>query len=408
MNEIKLIKDKKVFYILFSIFFIALTVRLGYFFSGNQRAVSNLFFILSFPVILFVFNREIKISINNSMVFITFMIVFLFFWNVNLQYLYSYPESSYYKNNPFLFNAKVLNNFIYILSVYFSFSLFFKNITNYKKLWGIFRLSILPCLTLLSVEFYVRIFNPTLLNLNDFILNKVKNSNIENLGVDNFYSFKFASIMFGDSNFIPLFLMPLFVLFLIKKNKDKYDFIILFLISFFVVFSFSRAGIASLIVVVVVVSYLSTKKTVNLVFKSIFYFIVCLFVFISVYSIVLHDASFITKIKIFDDLSTVFNKSITVALFGFGPGVGGFEYSYEVGLYAHTLLAILLGEVGIIGIIIYLSIYLFIVLKNKYNIVFMIPLFTLGLSYYEPWEALNVLSIMYFNYLYFNKDTIFN
>ncbi|HIF9244530.1 TPA: hypothetical protein ACX6Q3_003187 [Photobacterium damselae] len=408
MNEIKLRNDRALLYFIFSICVLALTTRLGYFFSGNQRAISNLFFVIILPIVFFIFNDELKIKKIKIVFFLLFLTVLIFFWNLNLQYLYSFPDSSYYKSNPFLFNIKVLNNFLYLTSIYIIFSFLFKNIRDYNKLWRKFRRFLLPCLIILSVEFYIRIFNPTLINLNTYVLNKVQGTNISNLNVDNFYSFKFASIMFGDSNFIPLFLAPLFILFCIKKNKDRYDKFILLLMFFFVVFSFSRAGIASFILIFLICRYMSTKKLLNWVFKSIFYVMIFSTIGIVAYNTILNDPSFMTKIKIFDDLLTVFDKPITVALFGFGPSIGGFEYSYGVGYYAHTLLAILLGEIGILGIIIYLSFYIIVMCKNRFNFIFLIPLFTMGFSYYEPWEGLIIFSILFFNYLYINKETIFN
>src|SRR5690606_17583947 len=93
------------------------------------------------------------------------------------------------------------------------------------------------------------------------------------------------------------------------------------------------------------------------------------------------DGSFLTKLQILDGLSGFFQQDLDVALFGLGYEVGGYLYSYMSGGYAHIHLAILLGELGLIGTMVYFAYWYFIRVQSGSRVVYLfIPFLIVGFS----------------------------
>ena len=64
---------------------------------------------------------------------------------------------------------------------------------------------------------------------------------------------------------------------------------------------------------------------------------------------------------------------------------GAYLYSYEEGAYAHAVLPMLMGQVGLIGLVVYIVFFILygrLVARNYLIIYF--PIFLIGLSYLHP------------------------
>jgi hypothetical protein len=99
------------------------------------------------------------------------------------------------------------------------------------------------------------------------------------------------------------------------------------------------------------------------------------------------DGSFSTKLQILDGLSGFFDQKMEVALIGLGYEIGGYLYSYTSGGYAHIHLAILLGELGLIGTLVYFGYWCMIgVLQGPKILYIFLPFLIVGFSLADPWE----------------------
>jgi len=86
---------------------------------------------------------------------------------------------------------------------------------------------------------------------------------------------------------------------------------------------------------------------------------------ILVFLLLQKDASFRSKIVIFDGLKKINSFNFENQLFGFGFGNGEFIYSYRKGDYGHLHIALLLGQEGIIGVIMFITFLLFSLVSSK-------------------------------------------
>ncbi|HFT1527996.1 TPA: hypothetical protein ACHWKK_001949 [Providencia stuartii] len=223
-----------------------------------------------------------------------------------------------------------------------------------------------------------------------------------------FYSFKYSSILFFDSNYVGL--IALMIVFILKYIHFSSAIIKTSLLEFIavslLVLSFSRSAI--LVVIIFYFYYyfvLSSHRNVrfiSIVLLGILITISPLFIMDSN----IQDVSFDTKVQIMLSLYNKFDEIPAVQLlFGAGPVVGGYIFSYKDGEYAHALLPLIMGELGILGILIILFFYTYIILKlKKWGVMFLIVTFIPGLSLIDPYQIFYYWSIIAIFRAEYNKQ----
>lgn len=312
-----------------------------------------------------------------------FLSIFLLYFSLAHLYWVDSMESL----GPFLRNQF---HFVYILAGYF--------LTNYlatdlskDRIQTLVKFIIGLVLTVVSLETSLRYLMPTL-DLNsestDYLI-EIYTGAQQGLSLDTFYFFKMSSVMFFDSNYVGAFLLIFFALHLfvdyrsyLRRNLVSAIFLLL------IFFTLSRAAIFVIGLWLAFNFWNSRSFVPKWVFVIICVMASILTLFIIQDNVAFTDGSFITKIQILEGLSGFFEQDFPTALFGIGYEVGGYLYSYMSGGYAHIHLAILLGELGLIGTLIYFAYWYFIGIQSGSKVLYIfIPFFIVGLSLADPWEV---------------------
>lgn len=183
--------------------------------------------------------------------------------------------------------------------------------------------------------------------------------------ISSFYNFK-GNSFYSDTNFLALVIQnfALVCMFLYKKfNKKKYlkDY---FHLMLFALLTLSRSVILTQVMLLLFDFYYSKLKKGQF---ARFFLLTLIFSFslILVFFLLQQDASFRSKIVIFDGLKKINSFNFENQLFGFGFGKGEFIYSYRKGDYGHLHIALLLGQEGIVGIFMFLSFLFFSIISSK-------------------------------------------
>ncbi|OEE90367.1 hypothetical protein [Vibrio crassostreae] len=227
---------------------------------------------------------------------------------------------------------------------------------------------------LLVIDTVNRFVNPATLIETDFLMNE-----------GYYYRYKINSILGHDSNFNGLLINSLLCLCVVSlKSKliSLKTFILLAIcLTILCVLSLSKSAVISMLIV-----FLSLFFYRYLIRHSIFFFLALLFSTFLVYAIFYYlsinlelGPSFSTKVKIYSDTIEFLLEGSFDTVFG----VGIHQSEVVFGRYAHTLYSIFLSEVGVIGLILFLSVLLQILILTKgVAIIFYIPLFISGLSFF--------------------------
>ena len=87
-------------------------------------------------------------------------------------------------------------------------------------------------------------------------------------------------------------------------------------------------------------------------------------------------------------------------LFGYGLLDGGYAISYQEGKYAHALVPVLLGQIGIIGLLVYLISFTIMCFKSgTHGIVLLFSFLITGISLVDPWQIIYFWSALYMLHL---------
>lgn len=317
-----------------------------------------------------------------SKAIIFFLSIFLLYFSLAHLFWIDSMESL----GPFLRNQF---HFVYILAGYFLTQYLAKGLSK-KQIQTLVKVVIGLVLTVVSLETSLRYLMPTL-DLNsestDYLL-EIYTGAQQGLSFDTFYFFKMSSIMFFDSNYVGAFLLIFFGMhhFVNYESPLRKNLVsVIFLLLIF--FTLSRAAIF-VTGIWLAFNFWNSKAFVS---KWVFAISCVIASLISLFflqdSVAFSDGSFITKLQILEGLSVFFDQDLPTALFGLGYEVGGYLYSYMSGGYAHIHLAILLGELGLIGCLVYFAYWYFIGLQSGVRVLYIfIPFFIVGLSLADPWE----------------------
>jgi hypothetical protein len=177
------------------------------------------------------------------------------------------------------------------------------------------------------------------------------------------------SIAYSDTNFLGLHILNIFclTLFLRSYTNDtlwrKYSIILFFL----AMFTLSRSVIITSITILYLIHlyYFLKRKRYILILVE---FLVIILLSYNLYSYFLNnDGSFRSKLEILDGMENIYNYSLNNILCGFGFGKGEYAYSYVKGGYGHLHIAMIVGQYGILGVLLFLIffIYLFFLTNGK-------------------------------------------
>lgn len=207
--------------------------------------------------------------------------------------------------------------------------------------------------------------------------------------LQNFYRFKLYSPFFYDSNAAGIysFLSLCLALFGISRgviSVNKYTLMICFVLFVCILLSFSRAAL--FVAILTIFLYLAERKSLLMVFVSLSTLILLFINFNEILDLISSDGSGNSKIGIYiSSLQKISYVDTQTIFFGRGMNEGAYIYSYQDGNYAHALIPMLLGQVGILGLVLYFSFFIFYAsrVSRGYLIIFL-PIFFIGLSYLHP------------------------
>lgn len=286
------------------------------------------------------------------------------------------------------------------------------NRLNSHHLYLSFLMGIIFSTVVLIAEFLFRVINPSMAIKGDLstISNEPSPGGLE-IGLDffeskAFYAYKYSSIMFYDSNYVGLFALSILICTYFLAFKFRFNLLYVLLIftnSLLVFLSFSRSAIFSMFIISLfyIILYLyNNKKWFLLIF--ILFSLFSLFS-LSLFNIILFissDESFITKISIFSSMKKFFDFDVLNMLFGYGLLDGGYAISYQEGKYAHALVPVLLGQIGIIGLLVYLISFTIMCFKSgTHGIVLLFSFLITGISLVDPWQIIYFWSALYMLHL---------
>ena len=202
-----------------------------------------------------------------------------------------------------------------------------------------------------------------------------------------YLSLKTESFAYSDANFLGLSILFVscltFYLYSITKQKKIKKYFIL--LVFFGFCSMSRSVMISFLAIF----YLDILKKCLIKRKYallIFLVIILPFVLFNFYNLLLNDASFRSKISIFEGLKRMDSYNLNNKLLGFGYGKGEYAYSYIKDGFGHLHIALILGQIGILGLLLF-SLWLIHLDINSLNknflIIFVSILSGFSLSFYD-------------------------
>ena len=305
-------------------------------------AASHLFgflLILVFFTPLYFMLRQISFfSKSQIMYFLIYAIIALFSW---------YFSDNLSQNNIFYYFL------FYTLPIFYYSSVqsFLKKITARQILY-IFDLVISIFKIYLLIEVVYRYYTSYIAMISEGL-------------ISSFYNFK-GNSFYSDTNFLALVIQnfALVCIFLYKKINNKKYLKDYFYLMFFALLTLSRSVVLTQIMLLLFDFYYSEYKKghfARFFLLTMFFTVSLVFVFF----LLQQDASFRSKIVIFDGLKKINNFNFENQLFGFGFGKGEFIYSYRKGDYGHLHIALLLGQEGIVGVVMFLTFLFFTLISSK-------------------------------------------
>lgn len=361
----------------------SVVLRFDYLFGGANRFIPfRIILILTiFWIVLQFFKpfRPSQLPFFQS----TFIVGFLLYFSFSHFFWIDSMESF----GPFLKNQF---HFVYILSAYFLTKYLVIDLTKHQ-VQTVVKSTLILALVVVSLETILRYTMPTL-DLNsensDYLI-KVYAGSQEGLSFDTFYFFKVSSIMFFDSNYVGAFLLIFFALNqLVDYSSPRKKNLITFILVGLIFLTLSRAAILMTFVWLIFNIWNSRTFISKWVFALLCVGLSLIVLIFIQDQIVFTDGSFLTKLQILEGLSGFFEQDLMTSLFGLGYEVGGYLYSYMSGGYAHIHVAILLGELGLIGTLVYLSYWYFMGVQSGPKVLYLfIPFLIIGFSLADPWEV---------------------
>lgn len=197
---------------------------------------------------------------------------------------------------------------------------------------------------------------------------------------------KFGSKFFYDSNFSAV--LPLVVgLILLVQAKDLKSAVALFLVSlFFVALSLSRSAIFVYCFLAALVLWRLTSSRAKIILVAVSFLpILLLMNFLLGY--ISDDESWLTKVEVMHVLSSkVFTLDVFEILFGSGVSEGRYVFGYADGASAHLLIPTVVGQVGVVGLCIYIAFWVWLIRKKMQSWLGFLVMMMLGVSVVDPFD----------------------
>lgn len=389
------------YYTITLIIALSISLQFGYLFNDAYRYIPLRAIVICFVIVFFIkLLNNGSYKKNSLYLFFTGLIsatFFLLVWTPRI--------SSELVTKTYL-------NFIYI---FFTLGLLFELLPrlNLAQINKSFFLGLLLSTCSLVIETFFRFLFPSLTVRNEDLINLISSrmntsfSLIEFINDKTFYIYKYSSIMFYDSNYIGLFGLMLVVCLLFYREKISQSLVVNLLLTaniIIVFLSFSRSAIITLVFIISVYTLIKTmnkRKPIKTLFLTLFYFLVLLIISVIAFNYILVDESFKSKIDI---INSIFyrseNYSFIELLFGFGFIEGGYIYSYKEGAYAHSLFPLLLGEIGLVGMVSYLFLFVFLCFKASwYGLLVAIAFFVPSFSLIDYWQIVYFWGLVYMYFI---------
>jgi hypothetical protein len=185
--------------------------------------------------------------------------------------------------------------------------------------------------------------------------------------IKSFYNFKFSPITAGDTNYLALrILYPMCLLIFVEAyfHKNKWR-IYIYTFYGFIILTISRSAIVAgtlLLMIRHFSSLLRYKRYCLLSMELIFGIAGLVIVFMSLF---LKDGSFATKLEILKSLNKIYDAQLSNVIFGFGIDEGRHIYSYRDESFGHTHLSLIIGQFGILGLLLYIGFFIGLYIKTK-------------------------------------------
>ncbi|WP_349918539.1 hypothetical protein [Aeromonas veronii] len=372
------------FTLFFYIISISLSIRLSFYFNDSTRYIPLRVIIVIFPFVLlssfYVKNGILKWGNAISLLLYSFIATtYVFIWSIDLGY------------------AAVGKSieFIYPLAVFISLKSIFEKINLNEAIKG-GQLFTVASILLMLIDTYIRFMHP------EYAVKGDGEGYSDALKRDTFYVFKYGSIMYLDSNYVALHALVVSVLVYYLFCGFFRKILSLFCVVI-IVMTLSRAAYVAFLIIPVL--YLLRKVSVQSKFV-LFSIITPLILAIIIHYIDFldfNDASFETKFGIFNAFfSKIFEVNLGTLMFGQGFDVGGYLYSWKEGGYAHAMIPLIVGEVGIVGMFFYISIIIYSYVKVGFDSLYItLPMIIAGMSLIYPYDAMYIYSILL---LFYVKD----
>lgn len=254
------------------------------------------------------------------------------------------------------------------------FTFYFVSISDSASIRSALRYMFYSVFLFLAIELYGRI-EPILDSLD--------------MVVENFYLAKINSPFMYDSNGVGLYALLYFVAYLssipVLEHRHKAQAVYIVTFLFFLAFTLSRAAI--LVSVLILIIFMWHQLPVYIKRCLLLMFFISIIISAGVMlDTLLSDGSGLTKLEVVYNIPNLIDRiDVRGLLFGFGINEGDFVYSYEEGKYGHLLIALLLGEFGIFGMLLYgLYFYIFNKISNGSQFYLIVTIILVGLSYLPP------------------------
>lgn len=328
-------------------------------FSGyyiTKIGLSPVYIILSFGIfissLLILKVRAFRFDISSMLACI------LIFYFTFIQLLFKDPDL------PTFINV-IFSIFIFIVINAISYTASFESLIKASKYLVYFSIP------LLIIEAGYRLTHPQTV-ISDTLVDR---------GADDlvFYAYKFNSIMYQDSNFVAMFILTIFFFWVYLNNYlEKKSYIISFILISLLLSTISRAVILTLPLFLIFYKYRRYfyKYRMILIFLGLPLLPIAYYRLSKLSAI---DGSFSSKFYILEKTVHYFASTTwTNRLFGVGFG----NSLKAIGIGAHNFFITNLVEGGLIGLILVIIFWSYLVLKSKYKVgVVMFPFLFAGLSF---------------------------